>query len=305
MIASVSYYRHTTQSIRSKLIYFALKISGLKSFLARQTKVDLIRKISGKPLPPNKLPKNIGITCQSIQGNNVFTIKHKINSSQKSIIYLHGGAFVISFTRLHWKFMFKLVEETQCTIVAPDYPLSPEYSYKERFALLIPLYENLTKTVSAENIIIMGDSSGGNLTLALAQKIKLDQLPIPSQIILLSPWLDVSMSNPEILEVDKKDPLISAKGSDVISKTHAGDLSLKHFLISPLYGDLKGIGKISIFTGTYDLLNPDAKKLKTKAEAEGADFHYYEYKNMIHVWILFPMPEAKIATRQIISLINT
>ncbi len=297
-----SYY-NTTQSLKSRIVYFVIKISGIKSLMARQTKSDLLRKGS-RPLPPKKVPDNIHIECRNIKGNNVFTIQHKANPAAKYILYLHGGAYVISFASVHWKFMFKLVEETRCTIIAPDYPLSPEYSYKERFAMVMPLYKDLIKTMNSKNIIIMGDSSGGNFSLSLAQKIKFDNLPTPGQVILLSPWLDVSMENPEIYKIDKKDPLLPANASDVISKAHAGDLDLKNFMISPLFGSLDGIGRISLFTGTNDVLNPDAKKLKSKAEAEGIDFHYYEYKNMIHVWMLFPMPEARMARAQIVELIG-
>ena len=90
-----------------------------------------------------------------------------------------------------------------------------------------------------------------------------------------------------------------------IMKWYAGKKDLKHYLVSPICGNLEGLGKISLFIGTHDILYPDAKKFKKMADEKGLKIDYYEYSSMIHIWPLFFFPESKKATKQIIDIIKS
>ncbi len=301
MEKSITYY-HDSQSFGSKIFRFILKLVNLKGMLESSRFTDKMTK-ANVPEPPKRFLKNIFLTSHKVNDRNVFILKKVNTSPKKYILFFHGGAYVLNFTLVHWKLISRLVNETNCEIIAPDYPLLPKYTYKERLAMGEEVYKDLLKKTSADTIIFMGDSSGGNLALSLAQKLLVDGAAQPSQIILLSPWLDVTMSNPEMKEVSKRD-LVLPLGDNIVGRLHAGNKDMKDFLVSPLYGPLKGLGKISLFTGTDDILNPDARLLKSKAELENIDFNYFEYKHMLHDWILFPVPEAKIAFKQIIELLK-
>ena len=255
------------------------------------------------PEPPAILLKGISLKTSIVNDRKIFTFNSPAVTNQKHILFFHGGAYILNFTFLHWRLLTRLVRETNCIVTAPDYPLLPDYSYKERLAMGEQVYKELLKQTNADNIIFMGDSSGGNLALSLAQKLMADKIAQPAQIILLSPWLDVTMSNPQMQEVSKRDPMLPL-GDNKLGQLHAGDRDMKDFLVSPLYGSLKGLGKISLFTGTDDILNPDARLLKSKAETESVPFNYFEYKHMLHDWIIFPIPEAKIAFKQIVELLK-
>src|SRR5690606_14370180 len=106
----------------------------------------------------------------------------------------------------HWEFLSMLVHQTHCTITAPAYPLAPQFTCVDAYNMLTPLYKEITSNAGAVNTILMGDSAGGGLALALAQKIKADNIPTPGKIILLSPWLDITLNNPEIKKIDSTDP---------------------------------------------------------------------------------------------------
>jgi acetyl esterase/lipase len=151
----------------------------------------------------------------------------------------------------------------------------------------------------------MGDSAGGSISLSLAQLLKEKNLPQPGNIILISPGLDMSLSNPEINKVAKFDPVLSVPALIDIIKWYRGEKSSKHYLVSPIYGNLEGLGKISLFTGTHDILYPDARKFKNMAAKKGLKIGYYEYPSMIHVWPLLFFPESKKATKQIIEIIKS
>jgi len=295
-------YYSSSQSAGSKVLRLICRLINVKSRLENSRFTDSMQK-ANVPEPPARLLKGIDLGMQRVNGRKVFTLSAQNTNPKKHILFFHGGAYVLNFTIVHWKFIARLAKESDCAVVAPDYPLLPKYSYKERLAMGEQVYKDLLKQVSADDIILMGDSAGGNLALSLSQKLLAAGIARPSQIILLSPWLDVSMSNPQMQQVSKRDPVLPL-GDNIVGRLHAGDKDMKDFLISPLYGPVKGLGKISVFTGTDDILNPDANLLKAKAETEGAPINFFEYKHMIHDWVLFPIHEARIAFEQILELLK-
>lgn len=220
------------------------------------------------------------------------------------ILYLHGGAYVQSFLIFHWWFIAMLVKKLNCTVTAPDYPLAPKHTYKESFDMLRELYARLLTTTDSGNIIFMGDSSGGGFALAMAQQLRSIQSAQPAQIILLSPWLDITLSNPLIEKVDAIDLFLGIEALREVGKLYAGDTSADHYLLSPINGPLKGLGKISVFIGTRDILLADARKLASLAASRGIAINYHEYIGMIHVWMFLNFPESRQARRQIVDLIR-
>ncbi|GEO07156.1 hypothetical protein AAE02nite_48200 [Adhaeribacter aerolatus] len=239
-----------------------------------------------------------------VNGRNVFNLGPKHQCAGKHILYLHGGAYVQNFKKPHWDFLALLVKEINCTITAPDYPLAPAFTYVETFAMVEALYQEMILKVNPADFILMGDSAGGGLGLALAQKMKADQVNQPSQIILLSPWLDLTLSNPDIVTIDPKDSFLEVESLQTVGKVYAGDTNPDCYLLSPINGLLEGLGKISIFIGTKDILLADARKFKTLAESKGVCINYYEYADMVHVWMLLNFPESKKAKQQIMDLVR-
>lgn len=255
--------------------------------------------------PPAKMHASFQIEMSQSYGRKVYTLGTKMDQKIKHIFYLHGGAYVYGFSRFHWGLIAKLIRSTGCTIIAPDYPLAPNYTYLDSFKMVEPIYKELVAKVGGDNVILMGDSAGGGFALALAQKMKAEGTEGAKQIILLSPWLDIALENEEIPALESKDPILGVSSLKRAARLYAGSDSLSNYLLSPINGPLDGLGEISIFTGTKDLLWPDAKKFKSIAEEKGISIKYFEYEEMLHAWVLFNLPESKIAIEQIAGLINS
>lgn len=235
----------------------------------------------------------------------MFTLRPKNKKENgKHILYLHGGAYVQTFVIFHWEFLAELVNKTGCIVTAPDYPLAPDHTYKESFTLASVLYHQLIAAEDNRHLILMGDSSGGGFALALAQKLKQEHVVQPCQIILLSPWLDITLSNPGIHEVNGFEPFLGIEGLRQAGKKYAGDESPDHYLLSPIYGSFEGLGKISVFIGTKDILVADTRKLKALADQKEIDINYQEYENMFHGWMFLNIPESKKVKEEIIGLIT-
>jgi acetyl esterase/lipase len=254
--------------------------------------------------PSRKLHNKYLITTHTENEHKVWTIAPKQNTSNKQIIYFHGGAYVNSFSPQHWTFMSRLVDSLNLTVTAPNYPHAPEYCATDTNEMVFDVFKKLSNGVGAANITLMGDSSGGGISLALAQRIRDERLEQPGHIILLSPWLDVTLSNPEIVELDRIDPFLGVTGLKWSGKAYSRGLDPLSPAASPLYGSLKGLGPISVYIGTRDIFLADCRKLKDKAIAEGASVNYREYKGMVHNWMLGPMPEAKQVLKEIVDTLK-
>ena len=133
----------------------------------------------------------------------------------------------------------------------------------------------------------MGDSSGGGLAIGFTQQLRNENKKQPSEIIAFSPWLDITMSNPNIRMYEKKDKILSIKGLKSAGQKYAGNTDSKDYRVSPIYGDFAGICRISIFIGTNDILIADAHKLKQIMRVQNSNFNYFEYPGMFHDWVIF------------------
>jgi len=289
-------------SIESKLFYSLLRFINKKKFLEMQFAFRKFDFYNSKE-PPKEIYKVCSVEKRQVNARNVFTLSPTDNVSTSHVLFLHGGAYVQNFVRQHWRFMSMLVQQTNCTITAPDYPLAPDQTVVDAFEMLLPLYQEVIIKEKPFNTILMGDSAGGGLALALAQKIRRESLPRPHQIILLSPWLDISLTNPSIKEIDRLDPFLSIKGLRKAGLAYAGQIDPNSFMLSPVNGELEDVGDITIFVGTRDILVADARKLKGIADEKGVFINYREYPDMVHDWMFLSFPEAKSAQKEIFDLI--
>lgn len=289
-------------SVESRLFYYLLRFINKKKFLEMQFVFGRFDFYNCKE-PSRESEKACKITRSVVDGHNVFTLSPKKHApSSTHILYLHGGAYVQNFVKQHWRFLSMIVEETHCTVTAPDYPLAPRYNYKNAFTMLSILYEQMLGNAHAQNIIFIGNSAGGGLALALAQKFRMDNIHPPDQLILLSPWLDITLTNPAIPEIDRIDPFLSVTGLRKAGLAYAGESDADSAL-SPVNGELENVGKISVFIGSHDILVADTRKLKSRAEAKHVSLNYREYPGMVHVWMFLSFPEAKRAQKEILDLI--
>lgn len=296
------------ESIQSKIAKFILKTIKFNKMwkLTGERLKENIRKrqLAESPEPPKGLKKRFNIIRNEFNNQCYYVMKPLENVSEKHIFFLHGGGYVYEINSLHWNFLEKISKDLGCTVTIPIYPLMPNHHGKEIFEMVVPIYEKIISEVKPENVVIMGDSAGGGISLALAELLKKKKLPQPGNIILISPVLDMSFTNPEIQEVEKLDPILSVKSLNEIGILYGGERGTKDYLVSPIYGDFNGLGKISLFIGTNDILYPDAKRFKNMAAEEGIKINYYEYPAMIHVWPLLTFPESKKARKQIIEIIR-
>ena len=250
-----------------------------------------------------KTPENIenkyDLTVETFENRNIFIIKSKgSKKTNMKILYFHGGSYMAEATSNHWEFIENLVDDTGATVILPDYPLTPKYNYKDVFNMVVPLYKEIQQKVDVSNeLIIMGDSAGGGLSLALLEKISQEDIKMPKKTILISPWLDVRMDNPKIEQVKEQDKKLNKEALKIAGLAYAESDGIDSYLVNPIDGDLSKINNLTIFTGTKDILNPDVYKLKEKAEKNNINIDINEYQDAGHIWIIDKDSDEEIVKR--------
>lgn len=285
------------------------KAKTLEKFLARfRVRKILSRRMrnpkrGGKHEKPQKsFVRKYGGESRRVDGCEIYTAA-SAESPKRHIFYFHGGAYTMEARKTHWHFVEQILSRVECRLTFVNYPLAPEHTCAD--ALLTAKKAYALLCAPDEDGILMGDSSGGGLALALAQRIKVENMePLPEKIVLLSPWLDVSMEEDPGEKLRKKDLILDRETLRSVGKRFAGTMDAKDCLCSPLYGQLEGLGKIALFTGTSDILHVQARALKEKLEELDSDLSYYQYENMQHAWMEFPIPEAARAVDEIIDFIK-
>jgi len=301
--SSLEYIHPKSQSFLSRLIKTFLVVARQKGHLGRQ--LSDLEKFKNDPAP---VPKSVQKTCtvkeESFAGRVLWTLGPKEGTSPKAIFYIHGGGYVFNMAGIQWNYLAKVVKETQATIMVTNYPLAPQSNVEAALAYLTELYPVFLNRYKGNEVFFLADSAGGGLAISFAQHCTEIDLPQPQEIILSSPWLDVSMTNPDIQSVIPKDKALEITSLQKAGKLFAGDLDTKDPKVSPIYGRFDNIARISMFMGTAELFVSDARKLVARLKRENIHFNYYEYPKMIHCWLLIGMPEGKVAFGQIIDLIK-
>ena len=278
-------------SISHKLFLSLLKVFGAKKILGYF--------LSRKRLPYSK-PNFWFRSKYSIKGtihknHNIWTF----DGNTTLVYYLHGGAFVLGLNSLYYSMIGRLAKISKAKIVAPDYPLPPEHNVNEIHEWVKSSYIETIAKHNPNNIIIMGDSAGGNLAIALVDWIMTSELRKPSNLILLSPWVDLELKNPK-LEANPSEQLLNKKDIQKAAIRFANGLDLKEPLISPLYHNNLKLPKTTIFSGDLDLLHDDIVRFSKKNPKVTLKIT----NHMPHVHIIMPTKEAKITLKQISNILS-
>ena len=247
----------------------------------------------------SKVPEEVQESChlevKEYKNRKIFIITPKEETTNPlKILYFHGGSYVAEASKDHWNFIKKIVETTKATLIMPDYPLTPKHNYKDVFEMVESLYQEIIQKIDTKNLILMGDSAGGGLTLALEEKIGEKNIPKPQKTILISPWLDVRLNNPKIDEVQKTDKELNKETLLLAGIAYAGEDGFNSYLVNPIDGDLSKLQNIVIFTGTNDILNPDVSVLAEKAKQVGVNIQVKEYKDAPHIWFINQKGEKEV-----------
>ena len=252
-----------------------------------QSRAFYLHQLQAEDAPfPEEILKGTGARLTEFEGSPLVVCGDE--AAERCVIYVHGGAFALEMNDLHVKFCIRLAERTGACFYLPVYPLTPKHHYDEAYALIDALYGK----VQDRTIAFMGDSSGGGFVLAYAQQLRGAGKELPGQIIVLSPWVDLSMSSSDYAPYDPKDPMLGVPGLIMAGEYWANGLDTKDPKLSAMFGDNRGLPPVTVFAGTAELLYPDVILYAEKLRRDGVPTELIVGEDMNHMYPLFPIPEA-------------
>lgn len=235
----------------------------------------------------------------------VHVIRPRGRRPRATVYYVHGGGYVAPADPLHTKYALRLAEVLDAEVVVPDYPLAPGDDWRASHDVLLD--DIAARCESQDRVLLAGDSAGGGIALALAQSLRDRGGAQPSELVLLSPWVDLTTSTPETYDLDAIDPWLQITKLDLYAEWWAGrPEDLARHEVSPALGDLAGLPRTLMICGTRDLLVPGCRLLADRAAALDPgqwDLTYLEAPDLIHVFPLMPIPEAGTAWRHTLEFL--
>lgn len=237
-------------------------------------------------------------------------LKKKSSQNSDKVIYvLHGGAFFFALLDIY-RFQAEMWSDfcNGATVAMLDYRVAPETIFPGAIEDTVDGWEWLLKSgYKPENIVVTGDSAGGNLALNLILSLRDEKKPLPKAAMLMSPWADLSAKSESYKTNVYKDPMFGFKEGtekeldiEDIVRTYAGDADLCDPRVSPVYADYTGFCPTYIQIGTIELLYSESITISEKLKAAGVDVSVTEYSGMWHDFQLLCnlLPEGRDAWKK-------
>ncbi len=223
-------------------------------------------------------------------------------STDRTILYLHSGGYVLGSARGSAETSAALSRAAGARVVSVDYRLAPEHPYPAAVEDATAAYRSLVAGGAAPaSIVIVGDSSGGGLAVALLLALRDGGEALPAGAVLVSPWTDMALTGKSLESKAKEDPIISGPLMQQMVALYLAGGDPRAPLASPLYGELSGLPPLLIIAGTAETLLDDATRLADRAREAGVDVTLEVADQMVHMFPTFSsfLPEGREALQTI------
>ncbi len=280
---------------------FRVVMKRMTGMLGTQNSIQDWRKLSATGSKKPWVPKGVTMRAVNMDGVSCEWLTPQNATGSKTILYLHGGGWILGWYNSHRRMVGYLAQACKARALAVDYHLAPECPFPAALEDCVMAYRELLKSgIRSEEIIIAGDSAGGNLTLTTMLALKEKGEPLPAAGVCLSPATDLA-PRPSSNVVFKNDVGLPRSFVNAVGPAYLANTDPRNPLMSPIYGDLRGLPPLLIQAGSEEYLKDDAVRFADRARQAGVNVKLSIYPGMWHVWqIFYPwLPEASQAFHEI------
>lgn len=219
---------------------------------------------------------------------------------KRAILYCHGGGYTSGNLGYSKVLSSKLTTVTGYDVLTFEYRLAPEHAYPAAIEDGLRAWDYLMQLgYGARDVVLAGDSAGGNLALVLCHRLKAAGRMLPSALVLMSPWTDMTASGASYAERAEIDPMLTVEYIQNVRAVYAKGHNLQTPSLSPLFGDFSGFPPVLIQVGTHEILYSDSERLRDAMAAAGVDCRLEVWEDMWHVFQIFPIKKAAAAMEEI------
>ncbi len=214
--------------------------------------------------------------------------------NDRGVLYFHGGGYVLGSLNTHTELMGRISRVCRAPVLGIDYRLAPENPYPAAVEDAVASYERLRQNgITAEQIVIAGDSAGGGLALACMLALKEQNIPLPAGAVLFSPWTDLTGSGESVNSRAALDPMVSPELLSPMAQMYLNGADPSEAGASPLFGDLSGLPPLLVQVGDHEILLDDSLRLAERAKTVGVDVTLQVFDGAFHVFQNQPhLPES-------------
>nr|WP_215725225.1 alpha/beta hydrolase [Anaerobutyricum hallii] len=232
------------------------------------------------------------------------TAERLLTENREVVLQLHGGGYIGKMKNAYRDFAVLYARMPgERAVLSVDYRVAPEDPYPAALEDAYAAYQWLLEMgCRGSQIIVVGDSAGGGLALALGLYLKDKGEPLPKKLVLMSPWTDLAATGDSYETNFEKDPLFgNTTDSMIYSNAYYGENDPKTPYISPLYGNYEGFPPMLFQVGGAEMLLSDSARAAKKAKAAGCEVQLTIYDEMFHVFQLGmkKMKESREAWKEI------
>jgi epsilon-lactone hydrolase len=264
------------------------------------------RRMTEPPRPsqaPARIRRRHEVTHRPVEGFDCWTVTTRTGAT-RAAVYLHGGAYIGEISPQHWDLVSRLAD-AGVRIEVPLYGLAPRHTYRDAYPFVTQVYRQLVEQFDPCLVGIAGDSAGAGLALGFAQSLPESGLPQPARLVLIAPWLDLTLSGEQIPAAAHCDPWLTPAGLVEAGTAWAGGDDPTRARLSPINGPMAGLPPTDIYIGERDLFLPDVRRLARLARDAGWPVTVIESPGAVHVYPLVPAPEGRRARDHIVVSLSS
>ncbi|MEO7522262.1 MAG: alpha/beta hydrolase [Gemmatimonas sp.] len=221
------------------------------------------------------------------------------------VLYLHGGGYIACSPETHRPLVASLVRRLRGEAFVPQYRLAPEHRYPAALEDAVTAYRHLTleRAIASERIVVIADSAGGGLALAMAMALRDAGDRLPAGIALFSPWTDLAATGRSLDENSHCCAMFAGETIRRASQFYPGSVDPRHPLVSPLFGDFGGLPPLLLHASQDEVLRDDSVRVAERARAAGVDVTLRLWRHVPHVWQFFAavLPEARESLDDVVA----
>jgi len=286
-------------SLTSRMVHGLMRLVGARRFIERSFANP---PRTGGVVVADRFSGDLSARDWRVAGCNLVTVSlpDKVEDALTHVYFLHGGAYVLEGTPLHRRLLETLARRFGLRVTYIEYPLGPEQDVNVCHAAVREAYQELHSAYPSDRICLLGDSAGGGLALALLHHLRDSASVLPSRTVLVSPWVDASMSHPEAPAFQSRDLMLTIGGLVRAAEDFAHGEPLRGALLAPSFQDQSHLGNVLLLVSTHELFFPDCRDLNERMQAaEGTDVEFVVGEGLTHDWVILPTPEGRASVCRI------
>jgi epsilon-lactone hydrolase len=210
------------------------------------------------------------------------------------VFYVHGGSFIAERSPRITRLVARFAASADARVFAPSYRLAPEHPCPAAVEDVLASWTWLRETWPDEPVVALAESAGAAILLAAMQQARDRGLPLPCGLVLLSPWVDLSLQSWSVTSASLLGTTpYTMESLALVARFYLNGRSALDPAASPIFGSFEGFPPMLIHASKGDILYDDAVRLAEKVRGVGGDLTIRLWTDETHVWERMSTPKAQ------------